>query len=42
VDDSLFLASNYYKKGAYKKAVYWALQTNKIDKNIEETGFESK
>jgi len=37
VDDSLFLASNYYKKGAYKKAVYWALQTNKIDQNIEES-----
>lgn len=37
VDDSLFLAKSYYKKGLYKKAEYWALETNKIDENIEES-----
>jgi len=36
-DDSLFLAKSYYKKRWYKKAEYWALQTNKIDPNIEES-----
>jgi len=36
-DDSLFLAKFYYKKGWYKKAEYWALQTNKINDNIEES-----
>ena len=36
-DDSLFLAKSYYTKGNYKKAEYWALQTNKIDGNIEES-----
>jgi len=36
-DDSLFLAKSYYKKGNYKKAEYWALQTNKINENIEES-----
>ena len=36
-DDSLFLAKTYYKKGLYKKAEYWALQTNKINTNIEES-----
>ncbi len=36
-DDSLFLAKSYYSKGNYKKAEYWALQTNKIDGNIEES-----
>jgi len=37
IDDSLFLAKSYYKKGNYKKAEYWALQTNKLDENIEES-----
>jgi len=37
VDDSLFLAKAYYAKRKYKKAEYWALQTNKIDNNIEES-----
>ncbi len=37
IDDSLFLARSYYKKGNYKKSEYWALQTNKIDSNIEES-----
>ena len=36
-DDSLFLAKAYYLKGMYKKAEYWALQTNKINDNIEES-----
>lgn len=36
-DDSLFLAKGYYRKGNYKKAEYWALQTNKINGNIEES-----
>jgi len=39
VDDSLFLAKSYYKKGLYKKAEHWALETNKIDENIEESIF---
>ena len=37
VDDSLFLAKSYYKKGHYKEAEYWALETNKIDEYIEES-----
>jgi len=37
VDDSLFLAKSYYDIGDYKKAEYWALQTNKVDENIEES-----
>ena len=36
-EDSLFLAKSYYEKREYKKAEYWALQTNKIDNNIEES-----
>jgi len=36
-DDSLFLAKSYYRKGNYKKAEYWALQTNKVNDNIEES-----
>jgi hypothetical protein len=36
-DDSLFLARTYYHKGSYKKAAYWALQTNNIDSSIEES-----
>jgi len=36
-DDSLFLAKAYYRKGNYKKAEYWALQTNKVNENIEES-----
>jgi hypothetical protein len=38
-DDSLFLAKSYYKKENYKKAEYWALQTNKENENIEESIF---
>ena len=36
-DDSLFLAKSYYRKGKYKKAEYWALQTNKVNSSIEES-----
>ena len=37
VDDALFLAKGYYKRKAYHKAAYWALETNKINSNIEES-----
>jgi len=36
-DDSLFLAKAYYRQHKYKKAEYWALQTNNINANIEES-----
>ncbi|MDD2451606.1 MAG: CDC27 family protein [Sulfurovum sp.] len=36
-DDSLFLARSYFNRGEYKKAEYWALQTNKVDNSIEES-----
>jgi tetratricopeptide (TPR) repeat protein len=36
-DDSLFLAKMYYEKNDYKKAEEWALKTNKINNNIEES-----
>ena len=36
-DDSLFLARNYYKEKEYRKAAYWALQTNKLNGGIEES-----
>ena len=36
-DDSLFLARYYYNNGNYNKAAYWALQTNKINGEIEES-----
>jgi len=36
-DDALFLARVYYKKGNYRKAAYWALQTNKLNGDIEES-----
>jgi len=37
INDSIFLANMYYKKQNYKKAIYWSMQTNKLDKNIEES-----
>ncbi len=37
IDDALFLANSYYKKGDYKKAEYWALEINKLDENMEES-----
>lgn len=36
-DDSLFLARNYYQERKYSKAAYWALQTNKLNGDIEES-----
>lgn len=36
-DDSLFLAKSYFRKGNYKKSEFWALQTNKVNSNIEES-----
>ncbi len=36
-DDALFLAQYYYKNKEYDKAVIWALETNKLDSNIEES-----
>lgn len=36
-DDSLFLAKSYYSQRNYQKAEYWALQTNKVNENIEES-----
>lgn len=36
-DDALFLARMYYRKGDYRKSAYWALQTNKLNGNIEES-----
>jgi len=36
-DDSLFLAKAYYNQKKYKKAAYWALQTNNINNGIEES-----
>jgi len=38
-DDSLFLAKAYYRQKKYKKAEYWALQTNNINSGIEESFF---
>jgi len=36
-DDSLFLARNYFKDKKYKKAAHWALETNKLNGDIEES-----
>jgi len=35
--DSLYIAKYYYKKGDYKKAETWAINTNNIDGDIEES-----
>jgi len=37
IEDSLFLAKTYFRKGNYKKSEYWALQTNKLDSTIDES-----
>jgi len=37
IDDGLFLARSYYKKGNYKKSAYWSLQVNKLNTNVEES-----
>ena len=39
IDDSLFLAKSYYKKGNYKKSEYWAYETNKLNANVSESLF---
>ena len=36
-DDALFLSRYYYDKKSYKKALKWALETNKLDSDIEES-----
>ncbi|HHO65923.1 MAG TPA: hypothetical protein ENJ71_05340 [Epsilonproteobacteria bacterium] len=36
-DDALFLARVYYKNGNYRKAARWALETNKLNGDIEES-----
>ena len=36
IDDALFLARSYYKKGDYEKSLYWALEINKLDEDMEE------
>jgi len=36
-DDSLFLANMYYDKRKYSKAAYWALQTNRLSGDIEQS-----
>jgi tetratricopeptide (TPR) repeat protein len=36
IDDALFLARSYYKKGNYKKSESWAYEVNKLDPNLEE------
>ena len=36
-DDSLFLARMYFKNKKYREAAKWALETNKLDGNIEES-----
>lgn len=37
IDDALFLAKSYYKKGNYKKSEKWAFEANKLDENLEES-----
>ena len=39
VDDALFLAKSYYKKGNYIKSEYWAYETNKINEHNVESLF---
>jgi len=36
-DDSIFLAKSYFRKGQYEKSEFWALETNRINPNIEES-----
>ena len=37
IDDSLFLARGYYAKKNFKKAEYWAFQTIKVNRHIDES-----
>ncbi len=39
IDDALFLAKSYYKKGDFEKSEYWALETNKLNSSSEESFF---
>jgi len=39
IDDSLFLAKSYYNKSDFKKAIYWAFETNKVNAEIDESWF---
>ncbi|MDD5359623.1 MAG: CDC27 family protein [Sulfurovaceae bacterium] len=36
-NDSLFLAISYYEKKEYNKALFWAIETNKITEEIEDS-----
>ena len=36
INDALFLARSYYKKGNYKKSEFWAYEVNQLDVNLEE------
>ncbi|PTB83756.1 hypothetical protein C9926_01235 [Sulfurovum lithotrophicum] len=36
IDDAMFLARSYYKKGNYEKSELWAYEVNKLDDNLEE------
>ena len=36
-DDALFLARIYYKNGNYRKAARWALETNRLNGDMEES-----
>ena len=37
IDDALFLAKSYYKKGNYEKSKQWAFEVNKLNQDIEES-----
>jgi len=39
IDDALFLAKSYYKKGDYEKSRYWAFEANKLNSSSEESFF---
>ena len=36
-NDSLFLATSYYEQNDYAKAFYWAIETNRITEDIEDS-----
>ena len=40
IEDALFLARSYYKKGDYKKSEHWSLEANKLDESSEESLFK--
>jgi len=37
INDALFLANMFYKQKKYKQAIKWAMKTNKLDSDIEES-----